>query len=60
MGDHQQLLPDSFDAISVELDDYFDEARTCDTFACSYVPGQRLEEEFEELCVTCPQNPLHG
>ncbi|MEQ1574391.1 MAG: hypothetical protein ABL993_09120 [Vicinamibacterales bacterium] len=50
MEDHRALLPDSYDAICVELDEYFDEARTHQTFACAYIPGDNLEGDFEEIC----------
>jgi hypothetical protein len=50
MADHRELLPDTFDTICVELDEYFEEARALQTFACTYVPGHELEDEFEELC----------
>jgi hypothetical protein len=50
MADHRQLLPDTYDAICPELEDYFEEASGRNTFACSYVPGDDLQTEFEEIC----------
>jgi len=50
MEDHLDLLPDSYDTVCVELDEYFEEAQTKQTFACTYVPGDNLEEDFEEIC----------
>jgi hypothetical protein len=49
MEEHQ-WLPDSFDGIDGELDEYFDETRYVKTFACAYAPGDDLEEDFEEIC----------
>ena len=51
MDDHSRLLPDSFDTICTLLDDYFEETKSHQTFACDYVPGDNLENDFEELCV---------
>jgi energy-coupling factor transporter ATP-binding protein EcfA2 len=50
MEDHRRLLPDSFDIVCIELDEYFEEARTKQTFACAYIPGDNLESDFEEIC----------
>jgi hypothetical protein len=51
MEDHRRLLPDSFDTIGVRLDEYFEQTRSHETFACDYVPGDNLEDDFEELCL---------
>src|SRR5687767_9177601 len=49
MEDHRRLLPDSYGTICVELDEYFDEAQSQQTFACTYIPGDNLDSEFEDL-----------
>src|SRR5687768_12385366 len=50
MADHRPLLPDSIEGLRDELEDYLDEAYIKKTFACSYVPGDELEWEFDEVC----------
>jgi hypothetical protein len=50
MADHRPLLPDSIEGLRDELADYLDEAYEKNTFACSYVPGDDLEWEFDEVC----------
>jgi len=50
MEDHSDLLPDTFEGIDDELDEYFKQAWRAKTFACSFVPVEDLEEEFEEVC----------
>jgi hypothetical protein len=50
MGDHGDSLPDVFEGIDDELDEYFEQAHRAKTFACDYVPTNDLETEFEEIC----------
>jgi hypothetical protein len=50
MDDHGDLLPDTFEGIDDELNDYFKQARRMKTFACSFIPTEDLEEDFEEIC----------
>ena len=50
MEDHIDLLSDAFEGVDDELDEYFRQARRAKTFACSFVPAEDLEEEFEEIC----------
>jgi len=44
------LLPDAFEGVDAELDEYFRQARRTKTFACSFTPAENLEEDFEEVC----------
>jgi hypothetical protein len=50
MGDHSDLLPDVFEGIDMELEEYFEQARRVKTFACGYVPEGDPEKEFNEVC----------
>ena len=50
MEDHSDLLPDAFEGVDDDLDEYFKQARRAKTFACSFTPVEDLEEEFEEVC----------
>jgi hypothetical protein len=50
MEDHSDLLPDAFEGVDEELNEYFKQARRAKTFACSFTPVEDLEEEFEEVC----------
>ena len=50
MGDHRHLLPDVFEGINDDLYEYFHQASQAKTFACAYIPGGDLEDEFEEIC----------
>jgi hypothetical protein len=50
MADHSNWLPDVFEGIDEELDEYFEQASRAKTFACGYVPINDLEREFEEIC----------
>ena len=50
MCDHVELLPDAFEGVDAELDEYFRQARRTKTFACSFAPAENLEEDFEEVC----------
>ncbi len=50
MGDHRRLLPDLFEGIDDDLYKYLYQASRAKTFACVYIPGEDLEEEFEEIC----------
>lgn len=50
MADHRPLLPDSIESLDDELYDYLGEASETDRFACSFVPGNDLEAEFEHVC----------
>lgn len=50
MGDHSDLLPDVFEGIDEELDEYFEQARRAKAFACGYIPINDPEREFEEIC----------
>ena len=46
MADHFDLLPDSYDTICVELDEYFEEARTKQMFACNLRPRRQPGTRF--------------
>ncbi len=50
MGDHSDWLPDIYEGIDDDLDEYFAQANRAKTFACGYVPTDDLEREFEEIC----------
>jgi hypothetical protein len=50
MGDHRDWLPDVFEGIDEELDEYFEQARRVKTFASGYIPVNDPEDEFEEIC----------
>jgi len=50
MEDHSDWLPDAFEGVDDDLDEYFRQARRAKTFACSFTPVEDLEEEFEEVC----------
>jgi hypothetical protein len=53
MMDHIDLLPDYFEGIDGDLEDFLEEAAKAGTFACCVVPqGDQgdLEREFEQLC----------
>jgi hypothetical protein len=50
MADHTRLLPDTIEGLRDELDDYLAEASDKHNFACTYVPGDNLEWEFEQVC----------
>ena len=50
MGDHSRLLPDVFEGIDEELNEYVYQASRTKTFACAYIPGEDLEGEFDEIC----------
>jgi hypothetical protein len=49
MEDHSDL-PDAFEGVVDDLNEYFKQARRTKTFACSFIPAEDLEEEFEEVC----------
>src|SRR5215831_4466005 len=50
MEDHSGLLPDAFEGVDDDLSEYFRQARRAKTFACSFIPAEDLEEEFDEVC----------
>jgi energy-coupling factor transporter ATP-binding protein EcfA2 len=49
MMDHINLLPDVFEGVDEELQEYLWQAYKSKTFACSYAPSGDPEEEFEEI-----------
>jgi hypothetical protein len=50
MQDHSNLLPDVFEGIDDELDEYFYQASRAKTFACAFIPDENLEDDFEDVC----------
>jgi hypothetical protein len=50
MQDHRDLVPDYFEDSPSDLDEYFQEAQAKNRFACSFTPGDNLENHFDYVC----------